>query len=204
MGDAGLKFGNLSKSTFHLCVDMQRIFAEATPWYTPWMKNILPQVAALVEIKPENTVFTRFVPPPNPLAAHGAWRRYYERWEIMTLEKIDAGMVDILPELKRFAPPALVVDKKVYSPWFDTNLFSLLKERQVDTLLFTGGETDVCLLAAVSGAIDLGFRVVIINDAICSSSDKTHDAMLEVYYERYDMQIELIDTETAIKEGYGQ
>lgn len=203
MGSAGLKFGALGKSAIHLCVDMQRIFAEATPWHTPWMRKILPQVCALVERCPGKTVFTRFIPPPNPAAAQGAWKRYYERWENMTLEKLERGMTDLVPELQLFTPPALVVDKKLYSPWFGTELHHLLQEQRCDTLLFSGGETDVCLMAAVSGAIDLGYRVVIVNDAICSSTDETHDAMLEVYYDRYEMQIELVDAETALREGFG-
>jgi nicotinamidase-related amidase len=175
LGAPGLKFGPLEKSAFHVSVDMQRIFTEATPWHTPWMKKILPQVCALAERKPENTVFTRFVPPPSPQAAQGAWKRYYERWAIMTLEKLDRGMVDLVSELKRSCPPAAVLDKKVYSPWFGTDLHAFLQDKDAGTLLFTGGETDVCLMAAVSGAVDLGYRVIIIDDAICSSLDETHE-----------------------------
>ncbi|GAB9139429.1 hypothetical protein BDS110ZK25_27740 [Bradyrhizobium diazoefficiens] len=37
-------------------------------------------------------------------------------------------------------------------------------------------ETDVCALSTVLSAVDLGFRVVIVEDALCSSSDVGHDA----------------------------
>ncbi|MHC2279292.1 hypothetical protein ACVME8_005935 [Bradyrhizobium diazoefficiens] len=37
-------------------------------------------------------------------------------------------------------------------------------------------ETDVCVLSTVLSAVDLGFRVVIVEDALCSSSDVGHDA----------------------------
>jgi hypothetical protein len=26
----------------HICVDMQRMFAEDTPWHVPWMKEVSP------------------------------------------------------------------------------------------------------------------------------------------------------------------
>ena len=38
----------------------------------------------------------------------------------------------------------------------------------------------MCVLATVIGAVDHGYRViVVVTDAVCSSSDEGHDAMLE-------------------------
>ena len=42
MPAAPLPHGPLPERTIHLCVDMQNIFAEDTPWQTPWMKRVLP------------------------------------------------------------------------------------------------------------------------------------------------------------------
>jgi len=33
----GLRFGPLTRRSLHLCIDMQNLFADATPWHTPWM-----------------------------------------------------------------------------------------------------------------------------------------------------------------------
>jgi nicotinamidase-related amidase len=57
----------------------------------------------------------------------------------------------------------------------------MLDGSEVDTLVVTGGETDICVLATVLGAVDRGFRVVLVSDAICSSADQTHDALMELY-----------------------
>jgi nicotinamidase-related amidase len=62
----------------------------------------------------------------------------------------------------------------------------------------TGSETDVCVLASVLGAVDSGFRVVVVTDGICSSSDEGHDALLTVYHRRYNEQIETADAETVL------
>lgn len=54
---------------------MQNMFAEATPWHTPWMGRVLPVIEELVARRPEQTVFTRFIPPVRAEDMPGAWRR---------------------------------------------------------------------------------------------------------------------------------
>ena len=41
-----LPFGPLTGRTAPICVDMQNLFAEATPWPPPWMPHVLPVVRA--------------------------------------------------------------------------------------------------------------------------------------------------------------
>jgi nicotinamidase-related amidase len=55
------------------------------------------------------------------------------------------------------------------------------------------------VLATVLGAVDLGYRVILVRDAICSSSDAGHDALLEVYHRRYTEQIETADAESILR-----
>jgi nicotinamidase-related amidase len=189
----GLRFGPLGESAVHVCVDMQRLFAEETPWRTPWMRRVLPNVVALAAAQPERLCFTRFVPLEKPADGVGSWRRYYERWPDVTLEAIDSELVDLVPELRRLTPPAPVFDKRVYSPWASTPLHGTLQGAGKNTIIVSGGETEVCVLATVLGAIDLGYRVVIATDALCSSADETHDAMLAIYHSRFGMQVETAD-----------
>ena len=51
-------------------------------------------------------------------------------------------------------------------------------------MIVTGSETDVCVLATVLGAVDLGYRVIVVRDAVCSSSDEGHDALMTLYHQR--------------------
>ena len=194
----GLRFGGLGAGTVHLCIDMQRMFAEPTPWHTPWMSRVLPVVGEIAGRHAAQTVFTRFIPPARPDDMPGAWQRYYRRWNEMTLGEIDPDLLELVPELARFAPPATVVDKRVYSPFVERVLTRHLRIHRAHTLVVTGAETDVCVLAAVLGAIDLGYRVIIAADAICSSADATHDALLTLYQSRFTEQVEIADTETIL------
>jgi hypothetical protein len=41
--------------------------------------------------------------------------------------------------------------------------------------------------------------VALVTDAICSSSDEGHDALLQVYRGRYSQQIETIDAEAVLR-----
>lgn len=179
----------------HLCIDMQRMFAEETPWHVPWMREVSPQVQEIAQRYPQRTVFTRFVPPKRAEDMSGMWRSYYQKWDNMTLDRLGPHMVDLVPSLKALVPPARIFDKMTYSPWTTGELHRALAADGVETLAISGGETDVCVLAAALGAIDLGYRVILLKDAVCSGADDTHDASLELLGDRFSVQLEISSTE---------
>jgi nicotinamidase-related amidase len=181
----------LGPRAVHLCVDMQRLFEPGSDWGLDWMPNVVPRIAALCERKPDATVFTRFIPARRAGEGHGIWQRYYRKWASMTLEAIGPEMVELTPELARFVPPAEVIDKAVYSPWLGSDLHRRLGARACDTLVVSGGETDMCVLATVLGATDLGYRTILVGDAVCSASDADHDAMLDLFGRRFRQHVEI-------------
>ena len=186
--------------TVHLCIDMQRLFTGEGPWPTPWMERVKPNVARLVEASPRKTIFTRFIPPHRPESAPGVWRQYYERWREATREHLDPGLLELVPPLDQFAAQATIIDKPGYSAFSDPSLATRLKERGADGLIITGSETDVCVLSTVLDAVDLGLRVVIVDDAVCSSSDEGHDALMLLYHRRYSQQIATMTTDEVLRE----
>lgn len=179
----------------HLCVDMQRMFNEQTPWHVEWMGKVLPAMEEVVGRYVDETIFTRFLPPIDASAAVGGWQSYYKRWESMTLQALPREMVDVIPPLQRFIPPARVFDKMTYSPWTGGNLHSVLSQKQVSSVVVSGGETDVCVLATVLGAIDLGYHVTVLSDAVCGGADATHDAALTLLRDRFAIQLDVMTTE---------
>jgi nicotinamidase-related amidase len=200
MSKHGLVHGPLGGEALHLCVDMQGLFAAGGPWAVPWLEAILPAICELAGRHAERTIFTRFVPVRDPAEAVGMWRNYYRKWQDVTLAQLEQQeLVDLVPALRGFAPPAMVVDKTVYSPWTEGKLDALLRSSSTTTLVITGGETDVCVLATVLGAMDRGFRVVLVEDAICSSADETHDALMTLYRSRFSEQIELASISQVIE-----
>jgi nicotinamidase-related amidase len=199
-----LRYGAPGENTVHICVDMQRMFAEGTEWKMPWLPRVLPNVVAIASAHPETTIFTRFIPAAKPGQGEGMWRHYYERWGSMTIAQLGRDMVGLVPELAEFVPPARIFDKHVYSPWTGTDLHQQLRGAGVETIIITGGETDVCVLATMLGAIDWGFRTILVTDALCSSADKTHDAMMDVYMNRFGEQVECVTTKTILNSWSGR
>jgi len=178
---AGLRL----QAAVHLAIDVQRLFAESeSPWCVPWMTQIVPQVLELARRHPDRTVFTRFIPPAEPEDMPGAWQDYYKRWRAMTQQNLDQRLLELVPPLQALVPPAHLCDKAVYSGFGNPKLAPWLKAQGVDTLIVSGGETDVCVLAT---------------DALCSASDRTHDALLLLYRERYSQQIATATTEQILE-----
>ena len=75
----------------------------------------------------------------------------------------------------------------------------MLTGEGVETLAISGGETDVCVLAAAVGAIDLGYRVILLKDTVCSAADDTHDASLELLGYRFSGQLEITSGEDFLR-----
>jgi nicotinamidase-related amidase len=166
----------------HICVDAQRMFAEDTPWYVPWMARVFPQLLEVSGQHSERTVFTgslRHIVRRMP-SADG--RTITEKWWMMTGEQLPQELVGLASPLQKLVPPGWVFDKMTYSPWVDGRLFSHLRQ-------------DVCVRATVLGAIDLGFHVIVLSDAVCSGADETHDAAVDLLGDRFSVQLELVETE---------
>ena len=183
------------RSWRHLCIVMQRMFAEDTPWHVDWMEQVRPQIEEISGRYADVTVFTRFVPPIRGAEAPGAWRQYFEKWSMMTREHLPHEMVDILPIFRRMVPPAQVFDKRAYSPWADGRLHQQFQREYVEGIVLTGGETDVCVLATAFGAMDLGYRILVLSDAVCSGADETHDAALKLLQDRFSLQLDVCTTD---------
>ncbi|MFT4174965.1 MAG: cysteine hydrolase [Rhodocyclaceae bacterium] len=189
-----LRFGRLvPHRTAHLCIDMQRLFAQGSPWHAPWLERVLPRVVMLARQHPDRNVFTRFMPPMHAGDLPGSWRHYYEKWPQVTLAHLPRHMLDLVAPLDELAKVGHVIDKSFYSPFHGTALRAWLQAHEVDSLIISGTETDVCVAAAVSTAVDYGYRVVLASDAVCSSADASHDAQMTLYRTRLSQQIEVAE-----------
>ena len=59
-----------------------------------------------------------------------------------------------------------MITKKKPSSFFGTPLLPYLIDRQVDTLIITGGSTCNCVRATVFDAFSLNFRAIVPSDAV--------------------------------------
>ncbi|WP_233024232.1 isochorismatase family cysteine hydrolase [Rhodopseudomonas boonkerdii] len=182
------------ENAVHLCVDMQRLFAYGGVWETAWMERVLPTVVRLAELRPSRNIFTKFIPPEHPDDRQGRWRQYFERWRSVTTGVLPLAQLDLVAPLATMIPPGISLEKTRYSAFSGTPLYAFLMEKGIDTIILSGAETDVCVLSTALSAVDLGFRTIIVEDALCSSSDEGHDSLMQMYRTRYSEQIEVLQS----------
>ena len=83
----------------------------------------------------------------------------------------------VIPELAP-AKGDLVVPKRRYSGFFQTDLLSLLRDLDVDTLIITGMLTDICVCHTAADAYQWGFTVITPEDGCEALDDAAHEGAL--------------------------
>jgi nicotinamidase-related amidase len=189
-------FGPIPATAVHLVVDMQELFRSHVDWGTPALSEIVPGIERLLRARPERACFSRFIPPELMEHAIGAWQRYYRRWHRVTLDKMDRGLIEIVPELRPWAK--WTIDKSGYSALSNAEFRQALLARPDQCLILSGVETDVCILSTVMEAMDLGFRVILAADAMTSSVVQCHDLAIEIMRQRFDEQVEIATVDEII------
>lgn len=96
-------------------------------------------------------------------------------WRNLSLRVCDVDVIEawqeptpILAHSKVIAPDAhdVVVGKQMYSGFFETNLESVLRNRNVRNLIAVGFDSRVCLGSTVLDAVYRNYRVVVLRDCV--------------------------------------
>jgi nicotinamidase-related amidase len=130
--------------------------------------------------------------------AIGHWRNYYRRWSAFTGAVMEPRLVEIVEALAAHATPETLLDKPTYSAFEVPQCGERLTALGASTIVFTGVETDVCVLASLLAAVDRGYRVIAVHDALGSSSVAGHRATLDHVLTRLPDQVEIVSTETVL------
>ena len=186
-----LPFGFLDDQALHICIDMQRMFLEPGPWYAEAGLALLPKIEQLVHALNLPTVFTRFITPSRATEATGSWQTYYKFWHQVTKEEVGEELLALHTSLQKFAHSENTFDKTTYDAFASGSFRSSIERAKPSALIFSGIETDVCVLATVLTAVDFGFRTIIAKDAVTSSDLDSHNACFEFLFPRYSQQIEI-------------
>ena len=171
-----------------------------------------------------STLLTQYI-PADANEAFGQMRHYFkpENQGCVTPSGLrEAGadpdfLYGVMPELQPLvAAGALVQDKGNFGggPWPATRSAMLNPLTSLDldavfggpyladevrTLIVVGVETDYCVLSAVMHGMDLGYRVVVVKDAVGSSQPNSHQATLDYTFRRFDNTIDMATTEQLIQ-----
>lgn len=176
-------------------VDMQEVFAQATPWQVPGFDALVAPVRALVDAFSPRCIFTRFVYRDPDHWRGDAWRDYYRRWAFL---KGRPDLEEIVGALRPLAQR--IVDKPGYSCTAEPAFVEAVRVLGGRRLVFAGAETDICVLASVLGAIDCGWPCALVVDACASGSVSGHEAALRIL-DRLPEQVQLLDTHHLVPGG---
>ena len=81
----------------------------------------------------------------------------------------------------------IVVNKRMASAFFETNLGSVFTFRKIDTVVVTGGSTSGCVRATVVDALSRSFRTIVPEECVADKHESPHFASL------YDMGLKYAD-----------
>jgi ureidoacrylate peracid hydrolase len=72
-----------------------------------------------------------------------------------------------------------VVIKRRDSAFHDTEIGVWLRSLNIDTLIFCGIDTSICVETSLRDAFNIGYDVVLISDATASNNKKHYESTLE-------------------------
>ena len=81
----------------------------------------------------------------------------------------------------------IVINKRMASAFFETNLGSLFTFHKVDTVIVTGGSTSGCVRATVVDSLSRSFRTIVPEECVADKHESPHFANL------YDMAAKYAD-----------
>jgi ureidoacrylate peracid hydrolase len=172
--------------TAHVVIDLQVGFvAPGAITEVPETRDIIGavnRIAAAVRKAGGLNVFVRFkMDPDEP----NVWNAWYERQSeeglaaMLAAYKPGAPDYQLWPELD-VGPEDRIVDKTRLSAFIPgtCDLHDILTGRGIDTLIITGTVTNACCESTARDAMQMGYKVLFVQDGNAAWDDASHNATL--------------------------
>ena len=102
------------------------------------------------------------------------------RIPILSAPGVDvAELLEIVDEVKPMGDEP-VIRKPRMNPFFGTALDSMLRSRDIDTVVLMGVATEYVVEAAARHAADADYRVIVLEDCCAAFSDEAHRVALDI------------------------
>ena len=123
------------------------------------------------------------------------------KMHVIAGDKSSDVLADLEPKLEDY-----YIVKYRWSAFFQTYLDLALRSRGIDTIIVSGGSTDVGVASTLYSGRDLDYNMIVVSDACGTSHDpRAHDMLMELVFPRMsrvrrtDQVIEMINTACAVQ-----
>lgn len=180
-------------STALMVIDMQNFYmVEGRMAFCPPALAIVPTVNRLVDAMRSYGAKIIWVRNITDKEAFKSWSTHYRRMkpEIIDVRKRDLAKgsegFELWPELDA-RKDDLRVNKTRYSAFIDgaSNITNVLDTHGIDTLVFCGIVTNVCVESTARDAMMLNYRTLIVEDACAANTLSAHTETLNVFYTNF-------------------
>ena len=130
-------------------------------------------------------VYTKITPLPLEYQSGWAVYRNMQRFGVVDPAKLPQGMRPGSPEAEIFTDIGpvekdFVIPKHFASIFIGTEFESMMRNRNIETLVFSGIATEIGIDSSARDAGNRGFYPVVVSDCVSSSSREMHEAALKV------------------------
>lgn len=103
------------------------------------------------------------------------------RWGAHALSGTEGAQV--IPELAPLEKD-IIIEKHVYSSFFETPLDTILRSYKVDTVILTGLHSHLCVRHTAADAFFRGYKIIIPEDSVDAFNEENHESGI-VYIKEY-------------------
>ncbi len=107
---------------------------------------------------------------------------------------------DIIDELKKYiTKDDIFMDKEKYSAFYNTNLHTLLLEKEIKTLIITGVATNICVESTIRDAFEYNYTPILISDCTSSLNEEFEQISIAIIKAVFGFVISLQELENNLK-----
>lgn len=156
-------------TTVVMIIDMERGFTDpnGTLYAGETVREIIEPIKKILRAekkKGSQFIFTRDMHDPDD--------KEFEMWPPHCVR--GSWETEIDPELADFAKDAIIIDKRRYSAFFDTDLERILDRIHPDRIIVTGVATDICVMYTTADLRNRDYPVIIPANAVTSFDPEAH------------------------------
>lgn len=167
-----------------IVVDVQRAFTEAPPFAA--MRQIVPRIQNFLAVARSSGITVVHLKTEFRANMEDAGRPGSRTRQMMiglghgeSENPLVQGhpTADIVPELTPLSSDVVVI-KSRFSGFWGTNLDDVLRTRNIESLVFTGGTTTVCVESTLRDALFLDYNALVLSDCTADINQELHELAL--------------------------